>query len=78
MTQLKTSIYLHCSSTIHGLHLAPITVRIDVDFDKICMFYDKICISNDKYVFIIVKIKYMNFDNISDIYDKLNFTTYYT
>ena len=29
-------------------------------------------------VFIVVKIKYVNFGNISDIYDKLKFTTKYT
>ena len=71
MTQLKTSIYLHCSSTLNGLHLAPVTVRIDVDFDKMRKFYDK-------YVFIVIKIKYVNFDNINNIYDKLNFIIYYT
>ena len=31
-----------------------------------------------KCVFIVVKIKYMNFDRINDICDKVNFTTNYT
>ena len=39
-----------------------------VDFDKICMFCSK-C------VFIIIKIKCVNFCKICDIYDKINFTT---
>ena len=47
-------------------------------FDKICVFCDKCCICSDKCVFIVVKIKGVNSDNISDICDKLNFTTNYT
>ena len=49
-----------------------------VDFDKICMFCDICCVCIDKYMFIVVKIKYVNFSRISDIYDKVNFTTNYT
>ena len=39
------------------------------------MFYDKYCVRINKCVFIFVKIKYVNFSKISDIYDKVNFTT---
>jgi hypothetical protein len=49
-----------------------------VDFDKICVFCDKCCVRIDKCVFIVVKIKCMNFGRISDICDKINFTTNYT
>jgi hypothetical protein len=49
-----------------------------VDFDKICVFYGKCCVRIDKCVFIIIKIKCVNFDRISDICDKINFTTNYT
>ena len=38
------------------------------------MFCGKSCVRIDKYVFIIIKIKYMNSNKISDIYDKVNFT----
>ena len=48
-----------------------------VDFDKICVFYGKCCVLSDKCVSIIVKIKCVNYGNINDIYDKLNFTTNY-
>ena len=46
-----------------------------VDFNKICVFCGKYCIYIDKCVFIVVKIKCVNFDRISDICDKVNFTT---
>ncbi len=39
---------------------------IRVDFYKICVFCDKCCIYNDKYLFIVIKIKCVNSDNISD------------
>jgi hypothetical protein len=42
------------------------------------VFCGKYCVRSDKCVSIIVKIKCVNSDNISDIYDKLNFTTKYT
>jgi hypothetical protein len=45
---------------------------------KICMFWGKCCVRSDICVSIIVKIKYVNSDNISDICDKLNITTNYT
>ena len=41
------------------------------------MFCGKYYVRIDKCVFIIVKIKYMNFGRISDICDKVNFTTNY-
>ena len=44
-----------------------------VDFDKIYVFYGKHYIRIDKYVFIVVKIKCVNFDRIYDICDKVNF-----
>ena len=46
-----------------------------VDFDKICMFCGKCCVRIDKCVFIVMKIKGVNSDKISDICDKVNFTT---
>ena len=52
--------------------------RIRVDFDKIYTFCGKWSVCSDKRVFIIVKIKCVNSGNISDICDKLNFTTSYT
>ena len=48
-----------------------------VSFDKMFVFCDKFCIRSDKYVSIVVKIKCVNSDNISDICNKLNFTTNY-
>jgi hypothetical protein len=42
-----------------------------VDFDKTCVFCSK-C------VFIVIKIKYVNSGRISDICNKVNFTTNYT
>ena len=44
---------------------------------KICVFCDKYCVRIDKCVFIVVKIKYVNSSRISDICDKVNFTTNY-
>jgi hypothetical protein len=49
--------------------------HIGVDFDKICMFCGKCCILIDKCVFIVIKIKCVNSGIISDICDKVNFTT---
>jgi hypothetical protein len=48
---------------------------IDVDFDKICVFCGKCYVRIDKCVFIVVKIKCVNLGRISDICDKVNFTT---
>ena len=45
---------------------------------KICMFCGKCCVCSDKCVSIVVKIKCVNFGNISDIYNKLSITTNYT
>ena len=42
------------------------------------MFCDTYCVHSDICVSIVVKIKYVNSGNISDICDKLNFTTNYT
>ena len=39
------------------------------------MFCDKCCVRIDKCVFIVVKIKCVNFGKICDICDKVNFTT---
>jgi hypothetical protein len=59
-----------------GKHLGPATrfVLILIKF----VFCGKYCFRSDKYVSIVVKIKYVNSGNISDICDKLNFTTSYT
>jgi hypothetical protein len=59
---------------ILGKHLGPATWT-SVDFDIICEFYGKYCVRINKCVFIIIKIKYVNSDGISDICDKINFTT---
>ena len=61
-------------SLICGKHLGSAT-EIGVDFDKICVFCDKCCVHIDKCVFIVVKIKCVNSGRISDICDKVNFTT---
>ena len=53
----------------------PVTRGTGVDFDKICVFYSKCCVCIDKYVFIVIKIKCVNSGRISDICDKVNFTT---
>ena len=42
------------------------------------MFCDKCCVCIDICVFIIVKIKYVNYGRICNIYDKVNFTINYT
>jgi hypothetical protein len=44
---------------------------------KICVFYDKFYVINGTCVFIVLKTKYVNSDNIIDICGKLNFTTNY-
>ena len=49
-----------------------------VDFNKICMFCDKYFVRINKYVFIVIKIKFMNSSKINDICDKVNFNTNYT
>jgi hypothetical protein len=36
------------------------------------------CVSSGKYVSIVIKIKYINSDNMSNIYDKLKFIINYT
>ena len=46
-----------------------------VDFDKICVFCDKCCVRIDKCVFIVVKIKCVNSSGISNICNKVNYTT---
>ena len=48
-----------------------------VDFDKTCMFCGKCYVHIDTCVFIVVKIKCVNSGRISDICDKVNFTTNY-
>jgi hypothetical protein len=48
-----------------------------VDFNKICVFCNKCCVCIDKCVFIVIKIKCVNSGRISDICDKINFTTNY-
>ena len=52
--------------------------EISVGFNKICVFCDKYYVRIDKCVFIVIKIKYVNFDRINDIYDKINSTINYT
>jgi hypothetical protein len=49
--------------------------EIRIDFDKIYVFYNKYCVRINKFVFIVVKIEYVNFDRINDIYDKVYFIT---
>ena len=56
----------------------PVLVLVNcVCFDKLC-FVGKVCINNGKYVFIVVKIKFVNSGNIGNICDKFNFTSKYT
>jgi hypothetical protein len=47
-------------------------------FDKICVFCGKFFVRSDKCVSNVVKLKCVNSGNISDICNKLNFTTNYT
>ena len=62
---------------IKGKHFG-LAMGIGVDFDKICVFCGKYCIRIDKYVFIVVKIKWnhldpatgVNFDKICVLCDK--------
>ena len=49
-----------------------------VDFDKIYVFRGKYYVIRNKYVSIIVKIKCVNSNNITDICNKHNFTINYT
>ena len=69
---MKVILALKKGETLRSRH------EISVNFDKICVFCDKCCVCIDKCVFIVVKIKYVNSDRISNIYDKVNFTTNYT
>jgi hypothetical protein len=50
---------------------------INVGFDQMCLFCGTFCVSSDKCMSIIVKIKCMNFDNMSNIYGKLKFNIKY-
>ena len=59
-----------------GSHLG--LVKINVGFGKMCVFYGKFCVHNDKCVFINIKTKCVNSDNINDICGKLKFTINYT
>ena len=51
---------------------------IGIDFDNICVFCGKFCVNSGKCVFIVVKTKYVNSGNMSDICGKLNFIISYT
>ncbi len=57
-----------------GKHLGPVR-GTNVDFDKICVFCGKCCVRINTCLFIVVKIKCVNSSRISDICDKVNFTT---
>ena len=54
-------------------HLGPSTRSVLVLIK--CVFCDKFFVSSGTYVSIVVKIKYVNFGNMSDICGKLNFIT---
>jgi hypothetical protein len=43
-----------------------------IDFDKIYIFCDKCYVYTDKYVFIVIKIKYVNLNRINNIYNTVN------
>jgi hypothetical protein len=59
----------------YGSHLGP-AMRSVLILIK-CVFCGKCCVYSDTCVSIVVKIKCVNSGNISDICDKLNFTTNY-
>ena len=59
-----------------GSHLGSITGLVLVLVKYVLC--DKFCVSSDKYVSIVVKTKCVNSGNMSDICDKLNYTTNYT
>ena len=61
--------YIRYRATLRFRH------RTRIDFDKICVFCGKCCVGIDKCVFIVLKIKCVNSSRISDICDKVNFTT---
>ena len=58
-----------------GSHLGPVTVLVLVLVK--CVFCGNFYVCSDKCVSIVVKTKCVNSDNMSDICDKLNFTTNY-
>ena len=60
----------------NGEHLGPATGLLLILIKFVSC--GKCCVRIDKCVFIIVKIKCVNFDKISDICDKVNFITNYT
>jgi hypothetical protein len=69
MIDLYIYIYIYVWGILRSRH------RTFVDFDKICVFCGKYCVRIDKCVFIIIKIKDVNFGRICDICDKVNFIT---
>jgi hypothetical protein len=62
---------------LKGLHLGPVTRLVLILVKYVC-FCSKCCVCSGKCVSIILKIKYVNFGNMSNICNKLNFITNYT
>ncbi len=56
-------------------HLGPVTGLILVLVNYMCFVIKFV---SDKYISIIIKTKYVNSNNINDIYNKLNFIINYT
>jgi hypothetical protein len=48
------------------------------NLNKYLYIFYLFCVYIDKCIFIIVKIKYINFNKINNIYDKINFIINYT
>ena len=58
--------------------LRSVTGSVLIFVTYVCFVINIYCVRSDKYIFIIVKIKCVNSDRISNICDKVNFTTNYT
>ena len=64
------------SCTISKSHLGPITGLVLILVKYVCFVVNVLSVG--KLLSIVVKIKCVNSDNMSNICDKLNFTTNYT
>ena len=64
------------SCTISKSHLGPVTGLVLILVKYVCFVVNVLSVG--KLLSIVVKIKCVNFDNMSNICNKLNFTTNYT
>jgi hypothetical protein len=68
---------IKCGNIIEREHLGHITGLVLILIKLVC-FCGKCCVYIDKCMFIVIKIKCVNSNKISDICDKVNFTINYT